>query len=431
MTSQNRSQPLEDSADFSGAPLLPKSELESYVQSFLKARMNILGAADRFGSPLYLFDRNSLLARAREFKEAFTAFIPGLKIFYAMKSNNFPGLARELTQAGLGLDVSSGMELETALSLDNQNIIFSGPGKTRDELDFAAANAGQVTLLLDSFSELEQLERAAAFNKSRVRAGVRITSQEKGLWRKFGIRMDDLFEFTARAQSFRHVDLCGLQFHTSWNLDSSAQVEFIRRLGTHLSGFDAQTRSQLRFLDIGGGYWPAMGEWLQPVQPEQQISSRHIEAGQAPVHHRMSAQDINSFARDLSLALKKHIFPIMDCEIYTEPGRWLSNSAMHILLTVVDKKAEDMVITDGGINLVGWERFESDYAPLINLTRPSMEEKTCWIMGSLCTPHDLWGYSYFGQDIQPGDRLLVPDQGAYTYSLKQSFIKPVAPVVNI
>jgi diaminopimelate decarboxylase len=120
----------------------------------------------------------------------------------------------------------------------------------------------------------------------------------------------------------------------------------------------------------------------------------------------------------------------MDCGVYVEPGRWIANGAMHILLTVLDKKAPDMVIVDGGINLVGWERFETDYAPVINLTSPSLKETPCWIMGSLCTPHDVWGYSFFGKSIQPGDRLFIPDQGAYTFSLRQSFIKPVAPVVS-
>jgi diaminopimelate decarboxylase len=52
-------------------------------------------------------------------------------------------------------------------------------------------------------------------------------------------------------------------------------------------------------------------------------------------------------------------------------------------------------------------------------------------MGSLCTPHDLWGYGYWGEDIQPGDTLLIPNQGAYTYSLRQEFIKAVPQVVEV
>jgi len=101
---------------------------------------------------------------------------------------------------------------------------------------------------------------------------------------------------------------------------------------------------------------------------------------------------------------------------------------MHILLTVVDKKDEDLVIVDGGTNSVGWERFETDYFPIINLSNPSLVERKCFIFGSLCTPHDVWGYGYFGDGIEPGDILMIPSQGAYTYSLRQPFIKPLAQV---
>ena len=98
---------------------------------------------------------------------------------------------------------------------------------------------------------------------------------------------------------------------------------------------------------------------------------------------------------------------------------------MHLVLKVVDVKSPDLVITDGGTNAVGWERFEHDYFPVINLTQPGLTEHPCLVLGSLCTPHDVWGFSYHGYGIAEGDVLLVPDQGAYTYSLRQEFIKPL------
>ena len=104
---------------------------------------------------------------------------------------------------------------------------------------------------------------------------------------------------------------------------------------------------------------------------------------------------------------------------------------MHLFISVVDKKADDLVITDAGTNAIGWERFETDYSPILNLTRPALQEKVCHILGSLCTPHDVWGATYWGDDIQPGDILMIPAQGAYTYSLRQDFIKPLPSVVTI
>ena len=95
---------------------------------------------------------------------------------------------------------------------------------------------------------------------------------------------------------------------------------------------------------------------------------------------------------------------------------------------MVDRKAPDLAILDGGINLVGWDRFETDYAPVLNLTRPSRTERPCRLLGSLCTPQDVFGFSSFGEDLLPGDVLLIPSQGAYTFSLAQEFIKPLPPV---
>ena len=104
---------------------------------------------------------------------------------------------------------------------------------------------------------------------------------------------------------------------------------------------------------------------------------------------------------------------------------------MHIIIQVIDKKAPDLVITDAGTNAVGWERFETDYFPVINLTRSGTKEKPCHVLGSLCTPHDVWGYAYFGQEIREKDILMIPTQGAYTFSLRQEFIKPLPRVVVI
>jgi len=157
--------------------------------------------------------------------------------------------------------------------------------------------------------------------------------------------------------------------------------------------------------------------------------------GQAPgpahAHHRLPATGLEEFAGKLSAAIHEHLFSVIPYRICLEPGRWICNDAVHLLISVVDKKAPDLVITDAGTNTVGWERFETDYFPILNLTRPSLDEKPCHILGSLCTPHDVWGYMYFGDDIQPGDILMIPTQGAYTYSLRQNFIKPLPAVHTI
>jgi diaminopimelate decarboxylase len=359
--------------------------------------------------------------------------VPRLKVYYALKSNSHPLIASTLVEAGLGLDVSSGLELQQALKHDAKDIIFSGPGKRPDELQLAVNNADCVTVLIDSFGELERLEKIALESGKQVRAGVRLTTDEVGIWRKFGVPLDQLARFLEKSQRCRHVSVCGLQFHLSWNLNPQAQVMFIARLGAELRSMEPRLRQSLQFLDIGGGFWPAQGEWLQPVATP--IGMLHAALSEdttsGAIHYKRDASSISEFADHIAQALRVQLPDDMDLTIYVEPGRWLCNEAMHILLTVVDRKSSDVVITDAGTNAVGWDRFESDYFPVINLSKPGLHEHECLIAGSLCTPHDLWGYNYFGNDIAEGDVLLVPNQGAYTYSLRQEFIKPLPKSVEL
>ena len=414
------------------SPVLEDEIICGYVRPFLARRQVFLDFSARHDTPVYLFDKNVLLQRAQEFTTTFSQEIPGIRAFFALKSNNHPVVAESLVEFGLGLDVSSGLELETALGTGCQHILFSGPGKTKAELELAVSKPHVVTVLVDSFGELDRLEHVARGRNVVVRAGVRLTTEEKGLWRKFGVPLAELESFMTKAGKLAHVRLCGLQFHTSWNLTPSAQVSFLIRLGERLATMKRQQAKAIEFLDIGGGYWPERGEWLHfSATPQGRIT--HLvspDISQAD-RYRHPAEPLESFAREIGQALRQHIFPHVRCEVFTEPGRWLVNDSMHILLTVVDKKAEDLVIVDGGTNIIGWERFETDYFPVINLTNPSLVERNCFIFGSLCTPHDVWGYSYFGDGIKPGDILMIPSQGAYTYSLRQPFIKPLAQVIPL
>jgi diaminopimelate decarboxylase len=414
-------------------PQLDKLELKRFVQSFLDRRAVFLRNAHEMGSPLYLIDTETLTARAKQFKEAFSTVIPDLKVYYALKSNCHPLIATTLINEGIGLDVSSGLELETALDCGAKSIVFSGPGKQPEELELAVKHADSVTVLLDSFSELEKLEEVAARLGVTVTAGVRLTTHESGIWRKFGIPLNHLEGFFKAAEKCRYISLHGLQFHLSWNLNPEPHIVFIARLGAELRGFERRHREKIKFLDIGGGFWPEQGEWLQPAAtPQGMLQTALSENPTGPLkHYRRASSSISDFAGHIAQALKKQLPTDMNCTICTEPGRWLCNDTMHILLTVVDRKSSDVVITDGGTNAVGWERFETDYFPVINLSRPSLYEHECLVAGSLCTPHDIWGYSYFGEGIRKGDVLLVPNQGAYTYSLRQQFIKPLPNCIEL
>ncbi|MFH1487536.1 MAG: decarboxylase, partial [Pseudomonadota bacterium] len=381
------------------------------------------------------FDRPALMDRMFRFKETFSRHFERFQVFYALKSNSFSGIRRSAPAAGFGLDVSSGLELSMALSDGCGKIIFSGPGKTDEELGLALQNRGGVTLLLDSIGEFHRLSeilKREAPSPEKLRLGVRVRAASQGRWNKFGIPLKDLSTLLRRASSIREIELSGIQFHTSWNLEPGPQIEMIARIGNHIRRHvPVKYWPDLKFLDIGGGFWPENGEWLQFENTSRgKLHDLLGQKGKSPLrHYCREAKPLDDFAAEIASELLRQGPPLSDLEIWTEPGRWISTPAMHILLKVVDEKDPGRVILDGGTNLLGWERPLSEYIPVINLSKPSIKETPLLLFGSLCTPYDVWGTSIFGT-VKVGDILMIPDQGAYTYSLRQSFIKPLSRVVR-
>jgi len=415
-------------------PQLPEACVRAFVESLLARRHEFLAAADRPITPLYLFEPEVLRRRSYRFQAAFNKHFERPSFYYAVKSNNYPEISKILLDTGFGLDVSSGLELDLAVSLSAGNIIFSGPGKTRAELETAVRESDRVVVLVDSFTELANLGQLADDAGRAVRIGVRLTTNPAGLWRKFGILPAMLAQFIDESRRFRNLTFQGIQFHTSWNLDGHAQLAFLSTLGATVKTLPERTRKQIAFLDIGGGYWPERGEWLQlagtPAGMLKKVMQEHTAGSQE--HYLLEALPIEEFADQLGRGIREFILPSLpNIRVCFEPGRWLCNDVMHILMSVVDKKGDDLVITDAGTNAVGWERFETDYFPVLNLSRPALTEKPCHVLGSLCTPHDVWGYNYWGENIEIGDMLMVPNQGAYTYSLRQNFIKPLPDIALV
>jgi diaminopimelate decarboxylase len=148
---------------------------------------------------------------------------------------------------------------------------------------------------------------------------------------------------------------------------------------------------------------------------------------EAPFYVKPSVP-IDGYADAIGAAIDKHLRPLVACDYLTEPGRVVSTYAMHIVLRVVDKKSSDLVIVDGGINMVGWERYLATYCPVVNLTRPAGSEILVRVGGSLCDCEDIWGGRLYGDGVEEGDVLVVPFQGAYSLTTAQEFIRPIPPV---
>lgn len=415
---------------------LRRGALGDLVQKVHQRRALYLEAARRFGTPQYLLEEGRLQEQIDRFVAAFAA--PNLPAHphYALKANPTLPMVQAVQRAGLGADASSGLELELALRCGFERIVLSGPAKTDDELRLALAHAGRVTVHLDSFHELKRLEELAAAARRCIHVGIRLNTQGHGLWTKFGIATDALPELVQKARAARHVDLRGIQFHLSWNRRADGYVQTLAELGPLLG--EHAPADGWRFVDIGGGYYPEDDEALYPWLTErgklQAALAGKPDAGPPPgwdlQYLVQPVQPIEEMAREILAAFSRHVAPSSPlAELWLEPGRYLANPAVHLLLRVADCKSADIAITDGGTNLLGWERLEAEHCPLINLSRPGLEQQRCRVYGSLCTPHDLWGYTYYGTSLAIGDLLFLPAQGAYVQTLAQRFIKPICQTV--
>ena len=403
----------------------PFKEMTSFIECYFLKGKKFIDAIGKEMTPCYLFEPEVISARAKAFKHAFQRYLSDTEFYFAVKSNNYPDVSQVVLSEGFGLDVSSGEELQMALDLGAENIIFSGPGKMEMELDLAIANSDKVIVLMDSLSEMKRLEKRAALHHKIIRVGIRLNLDPTGIWKKFGIPLNCLKPFLQAMETCDHIYFQGLQFHSSWNLRPERQVAFIKELGKTLAELSPLDRKKIQFIDIGGGYWPEQGEWL--IVPNNQKKEAKANSYDIKINR---AASIDEFAQKIYQAICDHIYNQMICKICFEPGRWICNDAMHIIVKVMDKKYDDIVITNGATNAVGWERFEMDYFPVLNLSHPAIIEQNCLILGSLCTPHDIWGYHYWGKKIKEEDILMIPTQGAYTYSLRQHFIKGIPKVIS-
>ena len=199
-------------------------------------------------------------------------------------------------RAGLGLDVSSGVELAGARALGSPRIIFSGPGKRPEELDSRLQTAPRDGPL-DIFAELGRLEETAARHGAQIRAGVRLTTEERGLWRKFGIPLARLRAFLARrARPPRR--LLGASVPHELEPDPAAHVAFLRRLGGTLGRSGRNTSPASGSSTSAADSGPKPGNGFTGPPPPRGASKRRFSAATGRPEGRvgLAAQPIGVFA---------------------------------------------------------------------------------------------------------------------------------------
>jgi diaminopimelate decarboxylase len=356
--------------------------------------------AERFGTPLVVYDEQTLRNQAR----AYRAAAPEALVVYGTKA--FPSVAvlRLFAEEGLGADVSTAGELAFALraGLDGSHLIVHGNNK-EDELLRGAATVGAL-VVLDSLDELERA-RAAGVERFliRVTPGIEADTHEAVKTAhhgsKFGLPPDDAVELV------RRVPTCeGLHVHVGSQL-----MHFGASLMTvdWIAQFAARLRSELgwtpRLVDLGGG----LG--VRHVVEEPSFGVGDFVGGLVGELHRAW-----------------HLQQLPEPQLALEPGRSLVSRAGVTLYTVGGVKrasaATTYVTVDGGMSdNPRPAMYNARYAALLASRADAEPEGAFAIAGKHCESGDVLIERVELPEPRRGDILAVPVTGAYTLAMASTY----------
>ena len=178
---------------------------------------DVVEVAKEFGTPAYVYAEDDMRARAREFQEAFGARTEHFEVIYASKAFPCTAAYRLFSEEGLSCDVASAGELHLALAggFDPARIYMHGNNKTAEELEYAVER-GVGTVVLDSFDEIDRLQRIAPRQRVmlRVTPGIQPSThsyiQTGQVDSKFGFAIDDVPQALERLGD---LELTGLHAH--------------------------------------------------------------------------------------------------------------------------------------------------------------------------------------------------------------------------
>ena len=374
--------------------------------------------ASRFGTPLYIYDEETLRGRCRAFVEEFRSRYPNTTVVYAGKAYINPALARIVAEEGLGLDVVSGGELAVAQAVDfpPERVYFHGNNKGRSELEQALA-WGIGRIVIDSFYELDLLEdTASAASKTqevllRISPGIDPHTHAKTttgiLDSKFGFSVEtgDAVRAVRQALKAPHLKLMGIHFHLGSPI---FQLEPYRSAVDLALAFASGLREEgldLKEVSPGGGFAIAYTRQQQPP-----AVADYAEA---------IVSSLADGCQRLGLELP---------HLVIEPGRAISGPAGVALYGVGAVKdipgVRRYVSVDGGMgDNIRPALYEAAYEAVVANRMNAAPTNKVTIAGKYCESGDVLVRDIALPSILEGgdDLIAIPAAGAYCPSMASNY----------
>ena len=379
-----------------------------------------------YGTPLYVMDERTIRGHCRTFQKSIEDNYGGNGLtVYASKAFNCKEMCRIIKNEGLGIDVVSGGELYTALSVDfpPERIVFHGNNKTEEEIK-TALEAGVGRIVVDNLFELRTIEQMAQrLNKNagvmiRIKPGIDAHTHNfirtGQIDSKFGFALEtgEAFGAVKEVLEQKNVTLKGIHCHIGSQI---FEIEPFKAAAEVMLGFMAKVKEELSYeikeLNLGGGF-----------------GIRYLIDDDAKLYKTFMEQ-VSVTVKETCKRLKLNIPFIM-----IEPGRAIVGPAGTTLYTIGAVKTipgiRNYVSVDGGMtDNPRYILYQSEYSIAVANKIDKPADYVATIAGRCCESGDLIQEDAKIQTPEAGDILAVFCTGAYNYSMASNYNRVPRPAV--
>ena len=355
------------------------------------------------GTPTFCYSVNQIKDNLNNLKKSFSKIKP--LICYAMKANFNKGIIKIMSKNNLGIDVVSKGELKQSMKygIVNKKIVFSGVGKTDEEINFALKNNIK-QINVESEEELKEVGNQAVSLKSEINISLRVnpnvdaqTHPKISTGRsedKFGISEDKVVKIFEYYKDNKYLNINGLSIHIGSQI---CKIEPFRKAFKKIRNLILLLRKHnisIDSLDIGGG--------IGIIYEAQKDKVFKIS--------------------DYALLVEDN-FADLGIEIIIEPGRFLVGASGVLISKVIRIKKgrnKDFLIVDAGMNnLLRPSLYSSKHS--IFPVKSGNKKIKYDVVGPICETSDIFRKSYLLSKQEKNDLIIICSVGAYGSSMASDY----------
>lgn len=381
--------------------------------------------AEKYGTPLYVYDVALIRERARSFKKTFEEAGITAQVAYASKAFSTVAMVQLADEENLSLDVVSGGELYTALAagFPTERIHFHGNNKSREEIVMAIDN-NIGCIVVDNFYELEMLREVCEHKKKSIKVLLRVTpgieahthdyiltGQEDS---KFGFDLQNgqAEEAMRIALKDKNIVVLGLHCHIGSQIfETTGFILAAQKIFEKLHQWKNELSYESEVLNLGGGFGIRYTNEDDPIPASQYVEEIIAEVKKQTANFTMKMP-----------------------EIWIEPGRSLVGDAGTTLYSIGSRKdvpnVRQYVAVDGGMSdNIRPALYQAKYEAILANRVMDKPEETVSIAGKCCESGDMLIWDLPLPKTASHDLLAVFCTGAYGYSMANNYNRLPRPAV--